>query len=53
MWFVCCALKGQKHFIHVILLPLQGELYAHFHTQGAALGYKLLAFQAVLSTSET
>ena len=28
-----------------MLLPLQGALYAHFHTQGAALGYKL----AVLS----
>jgi len=41
-----CALKGQKHFVHVILLPLQGVISIIFHTQGAALGYKLLAFLA-------
>ncbi len=37
-----CALKGQKHCCQrVMLLPLQG-------TRGAALGYGLLALQAVL-----
>ena len=31
-----------------ILLPLQGVISFCIHTQGDALGYKLLAFQAVL-----
>ena len=31
-----------------MLLPLQGEKYfGRFYTQGDALGYKLLAFQAI------
>ena len=43
------ALKGQKHITLVWLLPLQGVVAAHRLTQGGALGYELLAFQAVMS----
>jgi len=36
--FCKCALKGQKHFIHIFLLPLQGVISVRIHTQGDALG---------------
>ena len=44
---VTLALKGQKHYYQE-LLPFQGVGWGVFeYTQGVALGYNLLAFQAV------
>ena len=43
------ALKGQKLITLVWLLPFQGVAAAHRLTQGVALGYELLAFQAALA----
>ena len=40
------ALKGQKRCV-IVLMPFQGEFYDCPPTQGDALGYVLMAFQAV------
>ena len=46
MRWVVSPCKG-KSIDHVILLPLQGVISFCVHTQGVALGYWLLALQAV------